>query len=270
METKTINAMTNPDLANRLAAEAVADETTTKPAEITPPSEVIVALPGGYVTSAGEVLRTAEVRELNGRDEEAVSKSSTLARAMATILSRGTVKIGDQPATEQVLDGVLAADRDAIMLGIYRATFGDTADMAAYCQGCKDFKTVQVNVNEDIKTKVLMDPIEDRQFTVQGRNAEYTVRLPEGKAQREVAAQSDKTVAELDTLLLEYCVYRINGRQVFNKAEVQNIGLSDRRKLLEAILERNPGPQFENLTVSCPDCSGEVVVPINLGTLFRL
>lgn len=271
MANKTVNATENPGLANKLAQDALAEvEETVEPARIISPSEVVVDLPGGFITSTGEVLRTAEVRELNGRDEEAISKANTISRAMATILSKGTVSVGSEPATEQILDGILSADRDAIMLGIYRATFGDTAEIASYCNGCKEFKTVEVDITEDIKTKVLIDPIEDRMFTVKGRSSEYTLRLPEGRAQRELAANSDKTVAELDTLLLEYCVYKINGRQVFNKAEVQNIGLADRRKLLEAIIERNPGPQFENISVSCPDCSGEVVVPINLGTLFRL
>jgi hypothetical protein len=269
MANKTVNAAANPGLANKLASEAMQENTTPEPAQIKFPSEVVVDLPGGYITPAGEVLRTAKVRELNGKDEEAITKVGTMAKAMATIISRGTAKIGEETATEDMLDKVLSGDREAILLGIYRATFGNTAEVGAYCSTCNESKVVAVDVLNDISTKALIDPIEDRQFEIQGKSAVYTVRLPEGKAQREVAQNSDKTIAELDTLILEYCVRAINGRQVFSKTEVQAIGLADRRKILKAIVDRNPGPKFDNITVECPDCGGEVVVPINLGTLFR-
>jgi hypothetical protein len=270
MENKTVNAATSPGLANKMVQEAIAEKPEA-PQSVTlkVPSTVVVDLPGGYISPDGEVYRTAEVRELTGRDEELIVKAPSLPKAMTVTLNRGTAKIGDIPASEDVLDRILSADRDAIMLGIYRVTFGETAEIAAYCGGCEDVKTVSVNVLEDIKVKVLVDPIEDRRFKVQGRKFEFTVKLPEGKAQRELASKSDSTNSELDTLLLEYCVVDINGQPVLSKQQVQGIGISDRRTILKEILKRNPGPQFNDLSVECPDCGGKVVVPISLGTLFR-
>jgi hypothetical protein len=128
---------------------------------------------------------------------------------------------------------------------------------------------VSVDIEKDIKVIKLDDPFEDRRFKLQGRKSEYTLTLPEGKAQRELSINSEKTTSELDTLLLEYCVLQIDGRQVLGKAQVQNIGLADRRAILKEIIKRNPGPKFEGLSATCPDCGGEVVVPISLGTLFR-
>jgi hypothetical protein len=270
MENQTINAVNNPDLANKLANEAITEKNEApEPAKIKAPSDVVVDLPGGYISPTGEVYRTAEVRELNGKDEEAIVKASTLPKAMAVTLSRGTVKIGDANATEDVLDKILAADRDAIMLGIYRATFGDTAEFSSYCTGCSERKLVQINVLEDISVKTLADPLEDRVFKIYGKTNEYLVKLPEGKAQRELSNSSDKTSSELDSILLEYCVVEINGKSVLGKSQVQAIGLADRRLILEEVISRNPGPQFDDVKITCPDCGGEVVVPINLGTLFR-
>lgn len=270
MDNKTLNAASNPGLANKLAQEATADTNTApEPAKIKAPLDVVVDLPGGYISPDGEVYRTAEVKELTGRDEEAIVKANSLSKAMLLTLNRGTVSIGDLKATEDVLDKILAADRDAIMLGIYRATFGDTAELGAFCNGCKDVKTVSVDIAEDIPIVKLNDPLEDRRFKVQGRKSEYTVILPEGKAQRDLATNTEKTTSELDTLLLEYCVVEIDGKTVMGKAQIQNIGLADRRTLLEEVISRNPGPQFDDLSTTCPDCGGEVVVPINLGTLFR-
>lgn len=272
MENNTINASVNPGLANQLAEKALSEATPAPVvASITAPLDVTVDLPGGYISpDTGEVYRTAEVRELNGRDEELIVKASTFSKAMQVILSRGTVKIGDVPATDSVLDNILVADRDALALGIYRATFGETSEVLGYCNTCETQRTVQVEILKDIPVEKLEDPLEDRMFIVKGRSAEYTVKLPEGKLQRELGASSNKNNAELDTIVLEYCVTKINGRTILNKSQVQAIGLADRRKILAEILSRNPGPRFDDIKVNCPDCGGEVVVPISLGTLFRV
>jgi hypothetical protein len=270
MENQTINAATNPGLANKLATDAIAEKPEAlEPAKIKSPSDIVVNLPGGYLSPSGEVYRTAEVRELTGRDEEAIVKANNLAKALGVTLSKGVVKIGEVMATEDVLDKLLSADRDAILLGIYRATFGDTAEFGAFCSGCNEVKTAEIDILNDIKVNFLADPMEDRVFTIQGKNKEYLVKLPEGKLQRDLSNNIDKTSSELDTLLLEYCVLEINGNPVLGKGQIQMIGLSDRRSILKEIISRNPGPQFDDVKITCPDCGGEVVVPINLGTLFR-
>jgi len=269
MAEQTFNAATNPTLANDLIGKATADQNTTPvKAEINPPSDTLVTLPAGYVTPDGEVIKTAEVRELNGKDEEFLSKVTTVGKALNTVLNRAVVSIGSTPVTEKILDSLLAGDRDTLLLGIYRATFGNTAELGALCRGCNDIKVVGIDVNEDIKTKVLVDPA-DRTFTVQGKKGEFLVTLPTGATQRELTSNPDRTMAELQTVILEHCIMEINGAPVVSKQQVLTLGLVDRRTLLEEITSRNPGPLFENITVTCPDCEGEVEVPISLGALFR-
>lgn len=270
MSTTSLNAASNPAMANDLIAKATAEpEKVVEPAAITPPLETLVTLPGGYVTSAGEVVKTAEVRELTGRDEEAITKASSLNRILPTILSRGVVSIGKEKATDEILDRLLAGDRNALLLGIYKATFGPTATVTCWCDGCRGTKDVEVNVDADITTKVLVDPVVDRTFTVNGKDKEFLIQLPTGYTEKEILANSDKTMSELNTILLEQTVLEINGAPVISKAQVQNLGIMDRRKIGEELNKRAPGPQFEDTTISCPDCGGEVAVPINLGTLFQ-
>lgn len=270
MENNTLNAASNPALANNLIAQATATpEKVVEPAAITPPSETLVTLPGGYISAAGEVVKVAEVRELTGRDEEAITKASSFNRVLPTILSRGVVSLGKEKATEEMLDGLLAGDRNALLLGIYRATFGPYATVTCWCDGCKTTKDVQVDVDEDIKVKALMDPVSDRRFTVFGKDKEFLVQLPNGYTEKEILANSDKSMAELNTILLEQTVLEINGAPLISKNQVQNLGIMDRRKIGEELNKRAPGPQFDDTTVPCPDCGGEVVVPINLGTLFQ-
>jgi len=267
--TKTISAAANPAMANKAVQDILVEKPQEVEIRITPPSDTVVTLPGGYITSAGEVTTEAEVRELNGRDEEEISKANTLGKALLTILKRGTVRVGNESVTDSMLDTLLSGDRDMLLLGIFRATFGNIAHLGGYCGSCAETKDVDVEVDKDIKVKVLTDPINDRRFTVKGKNAEYTVELPTGITQKELMLSADKTVAELNTLLLEQTVVKIGESPVVSKIQVQNIGLTDRRKLVDEINNRVCGPQFTDLVLSCPDCEGEVQVPISLGTLFR-
>jgi len=268
--TTKVHAAANPALANQIAQEAFNEAPVeAQQPTIVPPSDNTVQLPGGYVTPDGELLRTAEVRELTGRDEEAISKALNIGKALLIILERGTVKVGDLKADDKILDHMLAADRESLLLGILKATFGKTTEMSIYCQGCQDFKTVNVDLDEDIKTKVLVDPIGDRFFTIQGKVGEIEVQLPTGIAQKELINNADKTPAEMNTILLEKTVLKIKGSPVFSKLQVQNLPVIDRKKIIEEINKRVPGPQFDDVVMDCPDCGSEVTVSINLGTLFQ-
>ena len=260
-------AAPNNDLVQKILAEPAQEVAKAK---IQAPSDTTVTLPAGLVTDSGEVLQSAEVRELNGRDEEYIAKASSVVKAFSTILSRAVVSIGGKPVSDEQLDSMLIGDRDALLLGIFKATFGKTAELSAYCTGCQEIKAVEVDVDRDIKTKILVNPLEDRIFTVQGKTKEYLVGLPDGATQREMASSTDKNNAELTTLMLERCIREIDGEPVISKLQVQAMSLMDRRLVGEEIAKRSPGPQFEDATIICPDCETEVVVPISLGTLFRV
>lgn len=268
MENK-LKAADNAAAANDLLAKALTEEPEVVPAKIIAPSSTQVDLPGGYVTTAGEVIKSGEVRELNGRDEEAILRAGGSTKVFTTILSRGVTMIGDKKATEDILDNLLVGDRDALLLGIYRATFGDTADLRGWCTSCGNPQDVSVDINTDIKSKVLVDPVNDAVFTVRGKKDEFLVALPTGATQKKVMAVAEASPAEQMTALLEQTVLQINGRPVLAKAQVQDLGLVDRRAIANEINDRNPGPQFDDLSVPCPNCEGEVQVPISIGALFR-
>jgi len=265
-----MDAGANPALANDLINQALAsvEKNEEVAPEIKAPIDTLVTLPGGFI-SDGEVIKTVEVRELTGRDEEALSKATTIGRLLNTVLTRGVVKIGELPATEELLNTMLAGDREAAMLGIHQVTFGNPVELNGYCSGCDERKGVLIDLLKDLEMKTLEDSIADRVFKVQGRKDEYTVTLPNGLVQKELQANLEKTVSELSSILLQGTVTEINGTVVYSKNSIQNMGVVDRRTISEEIAKRNPGPVFKDVTVECPDCSGEVVVPINLGSLFQ-
>jgi hypothetical protein len=268
MSEKTINAGANAQLANNLIDQALSVEPEQPVAEIAQPSENLVSLPGGLIF-AGELMRTAEVRELNGRDEEVIAKSAGSPRIWNTILSRAVVTVGTKPATEELLDSMLAGDRDALLLGICRATFGNEAELSGWCESCREVKPVVVDLNSDIKTKILVDPVEDRTFTVKNRGHEFRVTLPTGTTSKELANNPELNYAESLTLLLKNTVLEIDGKTVYSPMQIQNLSITDRRAISEALAERNPGPQLTETTAPCPKCGGEVVIPISFGALFQ-
>lgn len=265
----TLSAEETAAVVNQAISNAGDEVEQIEKAQVTAPFNGLIDLPGGYLTMEGEVIRTAEVRELTGRDEELIAKSDTVGKVFNTILQRGLVSVGELPATEKVLDNLLQGDRDAILLGIYRATFGETASLSGYNTSNGEIVDVEVNVTEDIKVRKLEDSISDRTFTVKGRVKEYLVTLPTGHTQKLLFSNYDKTTSELLTMVLENCILEINGAPVISKDQVLAIGVSDRKKINEALSDRNPGPLFDDVKVPNPDGDGEVVVPISVGALFR-
>jgi hypothetical protein len=90
--TNTISAAASPALANQMLNKALTETPKERTPEIVSPSDTTVELPGGYINAAGEVIRTAEVRELTGKDEEVISKTNNLGKAILTILQLGMLE----------------------------------------------------------------------------------------------------------------------------------------------------------------------------------
>jgi hypothetical protein len=128
-----VSAIDNPELAQELVRKAISDpdrdegrqlvetpsvNTLGEEDIVPPPSGEVKLLAGLYNSFTGELTDTAEVRELTGADEEAIAKITDYGRSLLAILERGTVKIGDKPATKEVLDKLLAGDRDYLLMKI--------------------------------------------------------------------------------------------------------------------------------------------------------
>lgn len=269
-EMQSLNAASNANLANKMIDQVLTQPEEEKSVPVVAPNETRVVLPTGYLkVLSGEVVTEAEVRELNGRDEEALAKEPTIGRQLNAILRRGVVSIGGERASDDILDQLLAGDRDELMLGIFKATFGNPAELNGWCGGCEDVKDIALDVDTDIPRKILADPATDRRFDVKGRKATYSVHLPTGSAQKDMNENAERSIAEVASLLLEHTVVAINGQPVFSKDQVKNISVADRRTLLKEIYDRNPGPELKEQSVTCPDCGQQVVVPVSLGALFR-
>jgi hypothetical protein len=270
-----INAAENPQLANQLLEDVnklVSQEVAGSIPEVVIPSlpDTTVTLAAGLIDPfAGTVSTTAEVRELNGADEEAIAKLSDPGKALLAILERATVSIGEEPATKQLLGSLLAGDREALLLAIRKATFGSEVEVSTVCDKCPELQTFKIDLDKDVEVKKLDDPIRDRRFTVELKAGPAKVNLPTGDVQTQIINATDKNSAELDTMLLAACVTEIGDQPVLNANRIRTLGITDRRLLLDEIAKRNPGPQLSEIKKACGTCGQEVYLPLTLAELFR-
>lgn len=270
MSTETISASNNPALANKLVAEAISEREVARPApkvEIPLPPDTHVDLPGGLLDPFDGAITTAEIRELTGADEEVIAKIGDPGKALLTILERATVKVGDKEADKETLDALLAGDREAILLAIRIATFGPEVKVGPVCPKCGEDQTFEIDLKKDVEIKTLKG--EERSFTVDCKVGKVTINLPTGGAQKALVNATNKNAAELDTILLKSCVDSINGNPVVNIQQIRDLGLKDRREIIKAITDRNPGPQLSEIKKTCKACDSEVSLPLTLADLFR-
>lgn len=269
-----IRADENPDMVNQLLNQMEQVAATT---EISIPEEAdayvlpdtFVTLPGGWLTTDGDLVTEAEVRELTGEDEEALARITSPGKLLLEILQRGTVKVGDEKATRKVLDSLLSGDRDALLLAIRRVTFGDDVSYQSACSACGEFGTFEIDLSTDIDMRPLEDQ-NDRVFSVETKAGVVEATLPTGITQRELMSSTDKTVAEVNTALLAGCVLSVNGMPSLGVSTVKRLGIRDREKITLAIAERNPGPRFNDVKKECPECGGEATLSMSLAALFLL
>lgn len=261
----TDKVITDAELVNKFAQQAQKEPESS--IKTTAPSKPLVTLPGGFINN-GEVVTTAEVRELTGLDEEAIAKAPTTGKALNLLLQRGLVSIGSREATLEDLDALLSGDRDAILIGIRRITFGDTVEFDLTCFNCNERQEISVHLKDDVPVRELGG--KPRSWAVDTKRGPVEVSLPTGITQKKLLENADKTSAEINTILLSGCVLSVNGMPSMGASTVLQLGMADRSKIVDEIISRVPGPRLGEVVKTCKACGEEMATPLSLVDLFRL
>lgn len=261
--------ITDAELVKKFAEQMTEVQEPEVKVETKVPEDTTVTLPGGYLAIDKDVVKTAEVRELNGADEEAIAKSGSISRSLNTLLSRGLVKIGSEDVTSEHLDNLLSGDRDAILLAIRRVTFGKDFDLIIRCPHCGEQQGCSIDLIKDIPVKSLKNP-SDRIWTVKTGIGVLKLTLPTGSTQKKLMDSIDKTSAEVNTILLGECILAVDDRPVVGSQAALSLGMADRAVVINEILDRNPGPRLGEVKKSCKACGSSIDLPLGLTDLFRL
>jgi hypothetical protein len=275
-----VNPLNNPGAANAAIAAMLAQGEEVKKPEIALPAGGNFRLPGGYALGKdfANVRYDAEVRELTGADEEAITKarSGGVGTFITTLLACGTVSVGDEASGPTVLDNLLLGDRDMLLLEIRRATYGEEIVWERYsCPWCGEEFRLAVTLDE-IPIRSLEDPSQ-RIFEVELRRGRKAfVRLPVGSDQKAILAVVDRaTESEQNTLLLSRCLISVveaDGSEnavTGNPEFARSLGIVDRKSILDAIEEKQPGPQYNDVKFLHDSCGKEVPLMISAGDLFQ-
>jgi|SRR6185437_1556264 hypothetical protein len=274
-----IDPMKDPDKANAEIAALITEASTAEIPVITLPADDLVNLPGGLLKD-GKVTRTVLVKELNGSDEEALSRAAQSLNQfhfVDRLLKLGVLRIGEYPVslTEKLLGELLIGDREQLILGIRKSTYGEDIEIDPWnCPSC-GVKAKLTFTIDDIPSVKLDDPANKIEFDIElrkGRTAH--VRLASGNDQITVYEDSELTMAERQSVLLEKCVEAITDSSgtvhtiAAFPSMIRTMGMVDRHKILDALSDGQPGPKYDQIKHKCAACGEDVNVAVGLGNLF--
>ncbi len=227
------------------------------------------AVPGGSVEllcPIDDAPRFVTVNPLNGADEEELSRISVggdMGKLYSSYIARGSTLSFEQ------VQGLLVGDRDNLLLHIRQATFGPLFEFSQNCSSCEEPVELSFHPLEEFEVR----PYGDEPFTVVGVNGDtYGVEFL--RVGTHDAAWELDNQAERNTLLLSECLATWQGKPLYetlHTSEIEaarSISIGDRNKILEAIGEASPGPQFGEVKCPCPRCGEANAVEVRAADLL--
>lgn len=225
--------------------------------------------PCGYLDDEGVEHTDFEYREMDGADEEAISKNTIKqnpAKVINVLLDRCIVRIGTILKSEvkaskwtEIIKSLTTADQDFAVMKIREQSVGSTITVKHVCNSCKKELTTEIDIDEfeivpfggDRLIKFeLKKGYKDKDGEV---HKEGTVRFPNGTDREILAPVANNNIALANTLMLSRIVTELGTVKNVTDAMVRSLTTGDREIILKAIQDNMFGYKFE-IEVDCPNC----------------
>lgn len=252
------------------ANSAIADSIPT--IDSSPPTEVTL-LRGVFNINTSDWETTAVVRELTGEDEEnlaALDAKEYLSYGdyLNHLLQRAVVSIGSMSVTNNphLIDELIIGDRDLLFLGVIRATYGRARDMQLKCGSCDGSNDVTIDLDEDFKIENNAVDVTKPVLVTLKNGQTYSFNYPTTGDSR-YAVKKGKTTAEQNTYVIARCAHLEmdkDSRELWAK----KLALVDRKKIVKAINQAQPGPRMEEVKTQCAHCDEELTVVLDWVSLL--
>lgn len=230
-----------------------------------------VTLPVGLTNAVtGQEYDTAEVRELNGEDEEYASRGKHFVDRKARLIERGTVSLGGEPVDPGVLMSLVSGDRETLLLAISRATYGDELEMKLTCPACSKEQVAVIDLRNDIEIRTSDSPQQRRELS---NGTPFEFHWATGKDEKALWDYASKnpeaTTPEMNTQMLSLVLDSLGGNPILGVTAARKMGLKARSEILTIVGEGTPGPQYDALRHTCESCEHEATLEVTFGDLFR-
>lgn len=224
----------------------------------------------GYKDNDGVLHKDFEVRDMNGTDEEAISKGDTKTnggKIIRVLISRCCTRIGTLNKSDmkeskwvEIIQNLSIADQDLIMLKIREATVGEEIEGNYTCpvSDCKASIDTVIDLDEleiipfngvELIEFELPKGITSKDGTILKNG---TMRRPKG-LDREILDKVARTnIGTANTLMLTRCIVDLEGTKVTDD-QVRNLSIKDRRYLMKLLEENKFGVNLD-VELTCPQC----------------
>jgi len=234
-----------------------------------------VPMLAGYVDKDGNLHNTFTYREMNGKDEEAISKAdirSNGAKMVNVLVERCVVQIGTLTKKEcgaqwgTIIRELLGGDLDYMAFKIRELSKGKEVEFQHTCPSCKTKLTTIVSTDEfglkpykgqSAINFTLLRGYKDGKGEI---HKEGVLRLPNGFDREIVTPLFKKNVSTAMTMMLTRLI-AFNDGALVTQNNVNEMTLRD-REILEKIIKENTFGLDTNIDIVCSTCgqdiSGEV------------
>lgn len=224
----------------------------------------------GYRDKDGTIHSDFELRELNGSDEEAISKNeikSNGAKTLRVLLERCCIRIGSIYKSEvkpnkwtEIIQSLSVGDQDIMLLRLREISLGEEIESKYECPDpdCKEHIITTISTDEleivpfDGEWEFefeLPKGFKDKDGNILKKGR---LRHPNGLDREILDGVIRKNQGLANTLMLSRCIVDLEGLKVYDEL-VRSLSIKDRNYLLSVMKEHKFGANLE-VDVECPTC----------------
>ena len=230
--------------------------------------EVVYQMLAGYTDSDGVTHKDFTLREINGKDEEALQSSSSRAngaKVVSLLLERCITSIGNitrkEVGTEkwrEIIKSLYIGDQDYMLLKLREASLGDEFEVKHECPHCKADLTTYVTIDE-----LEIEPFKGDAYTkftlpkgFRDKNGDLhkngTIRPATGLDREILTPVAKKNVAVGTSMMLtRLCTF--DGDVPITQDTMAELSIKD-RNYLQGVMKDNLFGINTEIEITCDEC----------------